>query len=168
MSNNSFLIGIRFLVLLLLQVLIFNKLNLSIAVTPYVYVIYFILFPIKEKRVSFLFTSFLLGLAIDMFMNSGGIHAAASVTTAYFRPAILKAVFGISYETQSLKFRQATGYQKVIIVLLLTLIHHSVLFFLETFNLNLFLFTLTKVFLTAIFTTVLSILLIHLFRPSTK
>ena len=47
--------------------------------------------------------SFILGLIMDMFSNSGGIHATACLVLAYFRPAIFKFAFGLSYEYQTVK-----------------------------------------------------------------
>jgi cell shape-determining protein MreD len=62
-------------------------------IMPLPYLLFIILYPVNGNR-SGLLTSFLLGLTMDVFSNSGG-YAAACVTLAYFRPYIFKFAFGI-------------------------------------------------------------------------
>lgn len=168
MSSTYFLTATRFVILVLAQVLVFNQLNLSTAVIPYVYLLYLVWFPFKEQRLFFIVSAFLLGLSIDVFSNSGGVHAAATVTAAYARPFILKLILGISYENQNLKLKDITAYQKVAFVAVLVSCHHLVLFFLEIFNLRLWGYTLTKVLFSVIFTSLLSLLILYLFSSRKK
>jgi rod shape-determining protein MreD len=55
-------------------------------IMPLPYLLFIILYPVNGNRSGLLITSFLLGLTMDVFSNSGGVHAAACVTLAYFRP----------------------------------------------------------------------------------
>ena len=70
----------------------FNHINFLGYINPYVLRSIFILFfPVKNNTCYlFIGISFLLGLTIDIFSDSGGIHAAASVFIAYIRPSVFK------------------------------------------------------------------------------
>ena len=93
---NSALIGniARFILLLAAQVLIFNRIDLFGFINPFPYVLFIILYPVNGNKSGLLVASFLLGLLMDMFWNSGGVHAAACLVLAYYRPAIFKFSFG--------------------------------------------------------------------------
>ena len=125
---------IRFVVLLLVQVVICNNINFLGYINPYIYVIFIFLFPIRDSRLAFLLASFLLGMLVDMFSDSGGVHAAASVCLAYARPVLLKTSFGMLYEHQTIKFSNTETGSLITYITFGTLIHHLVLFSLEIFN----------------------------------
>ena len=84
---------IRFFVLVLLQILIFKRLNLGWGQFNYIQIIIYPLFlfllPINISKVWILVLGFVLGLTIDAFYDSPGLHASASVFTAFIRPFIL-------------------------------------------------------------------------------
>ena len=102
--NSTFLLNIfRFTVLLALQIVLFNNINFLGYVNPFPYILFIILYPVNGNRAGLLAASFLLGLTMDMFCNSGGVHATASLVLAFFRPSIFKFAFGISYEYQTVK-----------------------------------------------------------------
>ena len=82
----------RFIVLVLLQVLILNKINLFGHINPMVYIVWVFLFPIRKNKTAFLLLSFLLGLTIDHFSDSGGIHAAATLFIAFYRLSLLEFI----------------------------------------------------------------------------
>jgi len=87
--NKEVVLRILFFILLvLLQVLVFSNMRIG-AYVPYVYVLFILIFPIKSDRSIFLFSSFLLGLSLDFFFSSGGVHAAACTIIAYIRPQAL-------------------------------------------------------------------------------
>ena len=133
---NSLLFSniIRFIALVLLQVLICNQMNFLGSINPYIYILFILIYPVKNNSLSFIFTSFVLGILIDIFMDTGGAHAAASVTIAYMRPVFLKFSFGAAYEYQAIKFNDADLLPRVIYFTLLILIHHFILFILIIFD----------------------------------
>ena len=87
-SRNIF----RFIFLILLQVLILNNMNFSGFVNPYLYILFVLLLPFETPRWFLIFTSFLLGLSIDIFSDSLGMHAFASVSIAFLRPYVLNFI----------------------------------------------------------------------------
>ena len=119
---------VRFVLLLLVQVLICNHINFFGYINPYIYIIFIFLFPIREERLILLLASFLLGMMIDLFSDSGGVHAAAAVSLAYVRPILLKSSFGMLYEHQSIKFSTTEIGSLISYISLGTVVHHLILF----------------------------------------
>ena len=160
--------SIRFVILLLVQVVICSNINFLGYINPYIYIIFIFLFPIREDRLVLLVTSFLLGMLIDMFLDSGGVHAAAAVSLAYARPVLLKTSFGMLYEHQSIKFSNTELGSLITYVTFGTLIHHLILFSLEVFNISSILLILKKTLFSSIFTIILCILIVILFSRNKK
>lgn len=158
----------RFLILLAAQVVIFNHIELFNFVNPYPYLLFILLFPINGSRSLLLVTSFVLGLCLDMFDNSGGVHAAASVVLAYFRQDILKFAFGISYEYHTIKITDKLSKELFTYLLVSVLLHHSILFVLEIFRFNFIWEILLRTLLTTPFTLLVCIIIIYLIKPSKK
>ncbi|WP_344737903.1 hypothetical protein [Gaetbulibacter aestuarii] len=98
-----------------------------------------------------------------MFLDTGGIHAAASVTVAYARPVILKFAFGVMYENQKIKFSTLDIGSITVYIALLVLIHHFVLFYLEIFSISKILLVLKKTLFSGIFTIFLSVIFTVIF-----
>ncbi|WP_340199898.1 rod shape-determining protein MreD [Ascidiimonas sp. W6] len=165
MNNEVIVNTFRFITLVLLQVLIFNHVYFLGFISPFIYVLFILLYPVrKDKQGLFLIASFFLGLTIDIFSDSGGVNAAASVAIAYMRPSVLKFAFGNVYEFQNLKISQTALGQRLVYVSILILTHHLLLFSLEIFSFVDILSILKKTLSTGIFTIFLSFLAIPLFR----
>ncbi len=145
MNNNYFVNIIRFVLLILVQVLVFNRLNFFGFINPMVYILFLYWFPIKENRAAFIGLSFLLGLFIDLFSDTMAIHAASTVTIAYIRPAIMRFVFGVNIEFQSFRLSNTTRAQQFTFLALLIIVHHAVFFTLEIFSFANILLILKKV-----------------------
>ena len=159
---------VRFITLVLLQALVLNNINFLGYINPYIYILFVFLFPINNNRLLFIFLSFLLGLTVDLFLDSGGVHAAASVTIAYIRPQFLKLSFGTAYEHQTVKLSQTEFGKRFSYITFLTLIHHLILFSLEIFNASEILLILKKTLFSSIFTIILCLLLTFLFSRKNK
>lgn len=159
---------VRFVVLVLAQALILNNINFLGYINPYIYILFIILFPIKNNRIIVIFLSFLLGLCVDFFLDSGGVHAAACVTIAYIRPLVLKFSFGMIYEHQSIKFSSTEFGQRLTYLAIMIFIHHLLLFSLEIFNASNILLILKKTLFSGIFTIILCLLITVLFSKKRK
>ena len=81
----------QFILLCSLQILVFNNIQLGGYLNPFPYVYLLLILPISIGRVSLLFVSFSLGLVIDVFSNTGGIHAAASTVIGVLSPSIFES-----------------------------------------------------------------------------
>ncbi|MGB2128808.1 MAG: rod shape-determining protein MreD [Flavicella sp.] len=159
MNREILNIYIRFIVLILIQVLIANHINLFGYLNPMLYIVFIFLYPTKLNRGNFLFVVFLMGLMIDLFSNSGGINAAASLLIAYLRLPILHLIFNkqeLDYQTFDIK--KESIFKVAIFVTLLTFVHHIAIFSLEYWNWEMLQIILRKSTYTSIITIVLSIL----------
>ncbi len=155
--------SIRFIVLILVQVLVLSAINFLGYINPYAYVLGILIFPVHSNRSLFLILSFGLGLILDLFLDSGGVHAVACLIIAYVRPVVLKFSFGTLYDHNQIKFTDVELVKKIVYFAILIMIHHTILFSLEIFNLSKLSLILKKSFLTSIFTLILSVLIVILF-----
>ena len=162
-SNNYFVNTLRFVLLVLVQVLVFNRLNFFGYINPMVYIMFLYWYPIKENRFIFIGVSFLLGLSIDFLSDTMAIHTAAIITIAYLRPTIMRFVFGVNYEFQSFRLGNSSKVQQITFLALLIVVHHFVFFTLEIFNMANMLLILKKVISIGLATLVLCLLFSSLF-----
>lgn len=168
MSSASIQLILRFVVLVFVQVLILNNINFLGFINPYLYILFIMLFPVRNNRTAIVFISFLLGLCIDIFSDSGGVHAAACVFVAYIRPTFLKFSFGTVYDYQTIKFNQTELSTRLTYFSLITVVHHFILFSLEVFNISKIILILQKTFFSSIFTILLCFLITILFSNKRK
>lgn len=167
--NSAVLFNIvRFVLLIAAQVVIFNNIDLFGFVNPYPYILFILLYPVNSNRAGLLIASFFLGLTIDMFENSGGVHAAACLILANLRPTFFKFAFGLSYEYQTIKINERLSPERFTFIFISILTHHLVLFLLEFFKFSFLLEALWRTILSVLFTLISSIIIIYLFKPSKK
>lgn len=159
---------IRFILLVLVQVVVLNHINFLGYINPYIYILFIILYPVKNNRTLFIFLAFLLGLSVDVFSDSGGVHAAASVTIAFLRPGFLKSVFGALYEHQTIKFGNIDLVPVVSYIALVTITHHLILFTLEIFTLSKIILIAQKTLFSSIFTIIICTLVTIIFTRKSK
>ncbi len=151
---------IRFATLVLVQILVLNNIQVSGYIVPYFYVLFILLMPFETPGWLLLFTAFALGLSVDMFVQTPGMHAAATVFMAAFRPYVLRInAPRDGYETGTYPRVHYLGLEWFFkYTAILVLIHHLVLFYLEVFRISDFFSTLLRVLLSALFSIVLIIL----------
>jgi hypothetical protein len=167
--NSALLANIaRFILLLAAQVLIFNRIDLFGFINPFPYVLFIILYPVNGNKSGLLAASFFLGLLMDMFWNSGGVHAAASLILAYYRPSIFKFSFGLSYEYQTVKLNDVLTPERFSFILIAVVLHHVVLFTLEIFNISFLWDIMVRTVLSTVFTIVTCIIIIYIIKPSKR
>ncbi|MDR7208259.1 rod shape-determining protein MreD [Flavobacterium piscis] len=167
--NSALLVNIfRFIMFLAIQIVIFNNMNLLGYISPYPYILYIILYPVNSNRSGLIISSFLLGLTMDMFCNSGGIHAAACVLLAYYRPYIFKFSFGLSYEYQTIKLNDSLTPERFSFILVSVVLHHIVLFILEAFQFKFIWDILLRTLFSSIFSIIISIIIIYLIKPNKR
>ena len=160
--NSTLLVNIsRFVLLLAVQIIIFNNMNFLGYISPFPYLLFIILYPVNGNKSGLLIASFLLGLTMDMFSNSGGIHATACLILAYFRPYVFKFAFGLSYEYQTILLNDVLTPERFSFILLSVVIHHFTIFILEAFQFSFFWDILLRTLLSTVFTILLCIIIIY-------
>ena len=165
MINSILRFGLIFILLILLQVLLFNNIQFSGYVNPYVYIMFILLLPIDIPSWLLLILSFVTGLIIDFFSGSPGMHTSATVLVAFIRPYILRIVSpSDGYESGSDPSMLSYGFRWFFFyALLVVLVHHTALFYLEVFRFAGFFRTMLRVLLSSIFSMTF-ILLIEFYR----
>jgi hypothetical protein len=158
----------RFILLLAVQVIIFNNFNFSDYINPYPYILFIILYPVNGNKYGLLAASFFLGLIMDLFCNSGGVHAAACLILANFRPALFRFSFGLSYEYQTVRLNDVLTPERFSFILLAVIIHHLTLFILEVFTFEYFWNIVFRTIASTLFTIIICILIIYLIKPSKR
>lgn len=154
--NRALFIPFLFLSLLFLQVFVGNTVLLFGYINPYIYISFVILYPLRRERYLFLTLSFLLGLCIDFFSDSGGIHAFALLFVAYIRLFFVRIIFKKT-EPDYLLFdlKQEPIGNVFNYVMILILIHHFILFSFANFSLKNFSTVAANTLYASLFTAVL-------------
>ncbi len=159
---NSFLrLSVIFVLLILLQVLLFNNIEFSGYINPYIYIMFILLLPVEISSGLLLLISFFTGLVIDFFCGSPGMHTSATVLAGFVRPYVLRLISPRDgYEAGSNPSMIIYGFRWFLLyTLIIILIHHLVLFYLEVFRFTDFFRTLLRVILSSLFSITFILLL---------
>jgi len=156
-SRTVFFNILRFFFLIIFQVLILNHINLGGYINPYFYIYFILLLPFSTPRWMLLVLSFILGIGIDIFTNTIGLNAAACVLMGFARPFVISAISSgpesLIGETPSLRNQGMKWFLYYAIILVL--VHHISLFYLEIFRLTEFFATFVRILLSSTFTLML-------------
>jgi len=143
---------VRFVLFILVQYYVLFQIRpLHQFVVPYVYYLYVLWLPFSMGRMSLMFVSFVFGLTLDYFTQTPGLHAAACTLLAYVRGFVVNILIPQEGAEQNYKSPSpvSMGWAPyAIYVLVLTLVHHIYLVFLEWLQFGSFLFFMGKVLAT--------------------
>lgn len=168
--NKTALQIIRFVVLVLLQVLVINHIRLGGYVHPYIYMIFIMLLPFSTPKWQLLVLGFALGLTVDLFTGTLGLHAGATTLMAFCRPSIIKLVSG------NQKFENITepnlgqlgGIWFFRYALCMVFIHHLTLFFLESFSFRLLGQVMLRILLSVPVSIFLIMMILFIFKTEKR
>lgn len=153
MNNSSVKYVLLFVLVVLVQVLFLNNIQFSGYVNPYFYIVFILMLPQSISRSWLLIYSFLLGLTIDIFSNTPGIHASATVFLGFVRPFIISNNSSDDSEVELIPSIINIGLSQFAAYIGIgVLIHHFILFLVEVFSFHAFGDTLLRVLLSAMFT----------------
>ena len=144
---------IRFILLVLIQVFVLDNIQFLGYISPMIYVLFILSLPIRFPRGTLLILAFLLGLIIDIFNNTMGIHAFATVFIAFIRSTVIKMSVSteeMSNPTPSFRVFGVANYVKYVVIMVL--IHHSVLFLIESFSFLQLSLLIPKILLSSVVT----------------
>lgn len=168
---------LRYLLLVAIQVLLLNPLSLRWwanpgtmpAFVPFIYPLFILLLPLATPVWFMLIASFLMGVSIDAFMNTGGMHAAACVLMGYLRMNVLSALLPrkISDYGAVTPSAKTMGWSSFLVYALVMLIfHHLVYFILEIWSFQSMGYLLLKVLITLITSMIFVVLYSLLFSTA--
>jgi hypothetical protein len=144
---------IRFSLFILVQVYILNQIPpLHHLITPYIYFLFILWLPFKMGRRTLMLLAFAIGFCLDCFMKTYGLHTAPCVLIAYLRPFLINLLISqegaeSNYNEPSIKSMGFTPYFTYVTIL--TLLHHSLLFFLEALQTGGYLYFILKTLLSS-------------------
>jgi hypothetical protein len=165
MSRVSIIQAISFFIYLFYQVLILKNIVLFNTAFCFLYVAYLFFLPVDSNPLLLMLAGFLMGLTVDIFYDSLGLHAFACVFVMYVRNYWLASITPQGgYDTNDTPSIAAHGMQWFLVYTIpLVFMHHAVLFFIEAGGFGMFWFTLWKVITSTIFTTVVTLVVQYLF-----
>jgi rod shape-determining protein MreD len=147
---------LRFILLVLVQVFVLNNIRLLGFINPYIYVLFILLLPVKFSRGLSVIIAFILGLIIDAFSNTLGMHAFSAVLIAFLRNPVIKIFTSIEEGANPVPSFYTFGVAAFIkYITILVLIHHTTFFFLEIFTFVGLGQTLLRITLNTAITTVI-------------
>ena len=170
---NNFILKyiIRFGFLITLQVLVLNNILFMGYINPYIYILFLLLLPFDTPRWLNLILAFCLGMSVDAFQNTMGLHAFSCVLIAYCRRHILHFLLPQLKNKKQINLEfslQEFGLQRALIYTgSLVFIHHFSLFILESFQLDL-IRVLLRTFLSSIVSITLLIITQYLLFKEAK
>lgn len=165
MNSRIVLVNIlRWFILLLTQILLLRNLSFYNMATPFVYILFLMLLPFGIPNLLLYLIAFLTGLTLDAFYDTLGVNAAACVALAFVRISFISITLNRDGFDEPEPTLGNMGFKWFILYAILCVFsHHLVLFFLETFRLAEFSYTLLRCFLSGIFTLFAIILIEFVF-----
>lgn len=171
MSSSVITNAFRFIVLLLLQVLILKRISVGwegyLYINILLYPLFILLLPFRTPTAVVILLGFLMGLAVDLFYSSPGIHASASVFTAYIRGFVLQQLEprgGYNINHSPTKERMGAGWFFRYAAILMAL-HLFFYFSVEVFTYVYIVDILLKTFYSFIFSGLFIIIVMFIFNP---
>lgn len=152
---------LRFVLLMILQVLVLDHLDVANGyMVPYLYVLFLLMLPFELPEWATLLLGALTGLIMDTFSSTPGMHMSACVVMMYARIHLLRLLapregyeFGMRPTIPSMGIAWFITYAG-----LLLLLHHLWLFYVELFRIDRFFGTFLRALLSAAFTLLLVLL----------
>ena len=152
---------IRFVLLAILQIFIFNGWEIGYGIHMMLYPLFIMLLPFEMGSISLLFLAFLMGFSIDIFSNTYGLHASSLLMMAFFRPIIFK-LFSPRDGYDPLKepsIFDMGGRWFFLVYGNLLLIHHFWFFLIEVFRKDEFLLILQCTIFSLVISCLLSVII---------
>ena len=155
--NRELLKNISFYTIIIaLQLLVFNQFKLFGFVTPFIYLIIFIHYRTTYDKTILLLLGFLIGLVIDLSMQTYGCHTFSTITICYLRGRIEKSSFGINANLPLAMIKGTPLISRVSFFLSLITIHSIIYYSFIFFNISL----LSTIFLYAFINSIATFIIV--------
>ena len=125
----------RYVVVMLLQVLLFDQLQLWGACHPYIYILCLLMMPITLPHNVDMLIGALVGLVMDVFCNSLGVHTAACILVMFIRPYLIGALVNDKDRLNEQISLRSIGMEAILrYVVIMVIIHHLTVFALAAWS----------------------------------
>lgn len=168
-SRNIISTIIAFALYMLVQALLLKNLVLFNTTFCFLYISFILLFPLQAGSILLMTIGFATGLCVDIFYDTPGVNASATVLIAFLRPHWLSMITPRGgYEDISIpSIRNVDLVWFTIYTLPLIFLHHFVLFYIEAGGFGMFFYTFLKILSSTVFTFFILILTQYLFYKKT-
>ncbi len=126
MKSRSYPFIAYFILLPILQVMVFDQFNLGTQLVPHVTLLFLIFYPTDADQTFYLLAAFLYGLYLDILHSTMGIQAAACVTASFLRPFVITSVFGKNHGYVNIRLQLTPLLALSAYSLNIVLVHHLV------------------------------------------
>lgn len=149
---------VRYVIVMILQVLLFDQLQLWGACHPYIYVLCLLMMPITLPHSASMIIGAAAGLVMDVFCNSLGVHMAACILLMFLRPYLIGAIVNDKDRLNEQISSRAIGTEALIkYVVIGVLIHHLTVFSLAAWSFSHIWFVLLETLVSSIVTILIII-----------
>lgn len=125
----------RYIVVMLLQVLLFDQLQLWGVCHPYIYVLCLLMMPITLPHSVDMLIGAVVGGIMDVFCNSLGIHMAGCILIMFIRPYLLGIIVSDKDRLNEQIGLHSIGMEALIkYVAILVVLHHFTVFTLAAWS----------------------------------
>jgi rod shape-determining protein MreD len=143
----------RWVILLLVQILLLRNLGFYNMANPFVYVLFLMLMPFGIPNILLYLIAFVTGLTLDAFYDTLGVHTAACVMLVFVRILFISVTVSRDGFDEPEPTLGNMGFKWFILYAMLCIFsHHTVLFLLETFRLTEFGYTMLRCLLSSLLT----------------
>ena len=151
---------LRFVILVFLQVFVLKNLTLYNLATPYLYILFILLLPFETPNLLLYVLAFVMGITIDAFYDTPGLHAATCTLLAFVRIMFISiTVQKDGFDNEPEPSLSIMGFRWFFMyALILTAIHHFFLLNLEVFRISEIQYTLGRFVLSTVFTVILMLI----------
>lgn len=154
---------------ILLQVLALNNVNVGGFINPYIYPLIILVLPFEIKPWITLFIAFFIGILIDLFTGTLGMHAFSLVFMTALRPYFIKSLSLDKFEQgKSINIKTQDSLVVFVYVTLLFFIHHLIYFLLESFSLISFGRLLILTLASSLISIIIALILLFIFKSPNK
>lgn len=170
MSSDILFNILRFVLLLLLQVLVVSNAPTTVFINPYIFPLFMFLLPFETPRWALLVIGFVAGLSLDYLLGSSlGMHAGACLLIGFIRPYLISMITpkGNEFEVNPNVYSQGPGWF-VIYLGLGMLIYLGWYFIINEATFHNIFFLLLKIVLSTAVSVMLMIILLYLFSSKKK
>ena len=125
----------RYIVVMILQVLLFDQLQLLGVCHPYIYILCLLMMPITLPHSADMIIGAAVGLIMDVFCNSLGVHTASCIFIMFIRPYLIGAIVNDKDRLNEQISLRALGVEALFkYVVILVLVHHLMVFLLAAWS----------------------------------
>jgi hypothetical protein len=160
---------IRFILLLLAQVMFFSNIHAHPLLDVYIYPIFILSLPFNTPRWLLMILSLIMGLSVDFFLGSLGMHGAAALLLGFLRPNLVSIITpkGADFEINPNIYVQgfmwfATYYSVAYLILL------GSYFCIESWGFYNLFWLIVKILLSTTTSILLSVFVLYLFTTDKR